>query len=224
MIKLIIFGTGLTAEVVFNCFSETDDYQVVGFTCDQDYIRADTFLGLPVVPFEYLEEQWSPQDHHCFVALGYQDINIFRANKVAALKDKGYRLASYISPRLEFKRSIKIGENCFIMSGADIQPCVSIGNNTFVWSGALVGHHSIIGDNCWITSSANIAGNVTLGDNCFIAINATIGNDLVIGTQCFIGANALVTKNLLSESVVIESSSKVFRLKTKDFLRMSNFH
>ena len=224
MKKLIIFGTGLTAEVVFNCFTGSDEYHIVGFTCDRDFISADTFLGLPVIPFESLEKHWSPKEHYCFVALGYKDMNDFRASKVLAMKSKGYRLTSYISSQLEFRNSIKIGENCFIMAGANIQPCVSIGNNTFIWSGSIVGHHTIVGNNCWITSGANIAGNVTIGNNNFLAINSTVTNDVKLGSECFIGANALVTKNLADESVIIENSSQVFRLKTKDFLRMSLFH
>lgn len=221
--KLIIFGTGKIAEVVYHCFLEAAEYQVIGFTCDQRYKYLDTFLGLPVISFEDLSEHWSPSEHACFVALGYQDINKLRTEKVLAVKAKGYQLASYIASDLKYASSIEVEEHCFIMSGVNLQPCCFIGQNTFLWSGATIGHHAMVGANCWVTSGVNIAGNATIGDGSFLGINSTISNDVVIGSECFLGANVLVTKKLPDETVVIEPPSQMFRLKTNDFLKVSLF-
>lgn len=220
---LIIFGTGKIADVVFECFSESGEYEVIAFTCDDEFIAEQSYHQLPVESFNAIEKKYSPNETYCFVAIGYQELNAARTNIIDRVKNKGFKLASYISSDVKVPQSTSIGEHCFIMYGTLLQPKTTIGNNTFIWGGAIIGHHSSIGNNCWIVSGAKIAGSVTLGDNNFIAMNATIANELTIGNSCFIGANTLVTKNLLDESVIIESSSNKISLKPKDFIRLSNF-
>ncbi len=220
---LIIFGIGKIAEVVHYYAKHECGFNVVAFCVDEQYKTANTFLDLPVVPFERVQEKYSPESHNFFVAIGYHDLNALREAKCKEALNKGYSLTSVISPLANVPTNVATGYNCFIMSPAIIHPCVTLGNNVFVWSGTLIGHHSIIEDNCWLTSSCNIGGNVILGANAFLAINATIGHSITIGKNCFIGANALVTKSLDEDKVVIVESSKPIRLSAKQFLKMSSF-
>jgi UDP-3-O-[3-hydroxymyristoyl] glucosamine N-acyltransferase len=158
-----------------------------------------------------------------FIAIGYQDLNKLREARCKEAINKGYKLVSIIGSKSQIPSNVVIGWNCFLMPQALIHPCVNIKNNVFVWSGALIAHHSTIDDNCWLTSCCNVAGNVQLGANTFVAINATIGHSVKIGKNCFLGANTLVTKDLDNDKVVIEESTKPFRLNSRQFLRFSNF-
>ena len=45
--RLIIFGTGLLAEVASSYFKELSDYSLVGFACDNQYKNSNTFKSLP---------------------------------------------------------------------------------------------------------------------------------------------------------------------------------
>ena len=218
---LIIFGIGKIAEVVYYFAKEECNFDVVAFCVDKEYIQANTFKGLPLVPFEQVKEYYPPERYDVFVAVGYQDLNRLREKKCIEAINKGYQLVNVISSGIP--RDLKFGWNCFIMPPAIIHPCIKIGNNVFIWSGAMVGHHSIINDHCWLTSCCNVSGNVQIGANTFLAVNATIGHSVRIGKNCFLGANTLVTKDLEDEKVVIEESSKPIRLNSAQFLRMSNF-
>ena len=174
-------------------------------------------------PFDQIDKEFNPLENSMFIAIGYQDLNKLRESKYLAAKAKGFKIISIVSPKTNLPCTVKYGENCFIMPPALIHPEVIIGNNTFVWCGAMIGHHSIIGDNCWLTSCANISGIVSVGKNCFFAVNSTISHGISLGNECFIGANSLVTKNLEDKKVVIEESSKVFRLESDQFLRFAKF-
>lgn len=224
MKKTVVFGAGKIAEVVHHYMAHESPREVAAFTCDDEHVGNESFLGLPVVPFSNVEEIFPPDDFDLFVALGYQDLNRVRARKAAEVRAKGYALSSFIHPKAEMPSDAVFGDNCFVMSPVCIQPRVKLGDNVFVWSGALVGHHSTVGNNCWITSQANICGMVTVGDNCFLAANATIGNDVTVGKDCFLGANVLVTKDLEDGKVVVQKSSDILRLSSEQFLRMSKFH
>lgn len=223
MDKIIIFGTGKIADVLFYFLKNESEFEPIAFTADKEFIKEEKFNDLPIVPFQEIEKHYSPGEYKMFVAIGYHDLNALRAKKVDEVKKKGYKLASYIHPQSGVSKDLTTGENCFIMNNVLIHPRVELGDNNFIWSGTIIGHHSNIGNNNWFTSGANIAGNVTIGDNNFFAINATVGHSVKIGKLCFLGSNALVTKNLKDESVVIEQSTKLFRLNSKQFLRMSKF-
>jgi sugar O-acyltransferase (sialic acid O-acetyltransferase NeuD family) len=221
--KLVIFGIGKIADVVYYYASSECDFEVAAFCADNEFIKVDTFNGLPVVSFEEVEQKFHPSEYDMFVAVGYQDLNRLREKKCKEAREKGYSLVSVISPHCNIPTNVTIGWNCFIMPPALIHPCTVLKNNVFVWSGAMVAHHTIIEDNCWLTSCCNISGNVKIGANTFLAVNATVGHSITIGKNCFLGANTLVTKNLDDDKVVITESQKPLRLTSSQFLRMSNF-
>jgi acetyltransferase-like isoleucine patch superfamily enzyme len=83
----------------------------------------------------------------------YQALNTLRAERCDQARTKGYRLASWISPRAHVPKGCTVGANCFVMEGASLQPHARLGDDVFVWSGAVVGHHATIGDHAWLASN-----------------------------------------------------------------------
>jgi len=220
---VIIFGVGKIADVIQFYMREESNMNVVAFTVDGKYITDKEFNGLPVVPFEDIEQAYPPADYDFFVAIGYHDLNAVRGAKVAEVEAKGYKVISYIHPDSSAPRDLVYGKNCFIMNNVCIHPRVKLGDNVFVWSGVMIGHHSEIGNDCWLTSSCNISGNVTIGNNAFVAVNATVGHSVTIGNNVFLGANTLTIKNLEDDKTVITESDKPIKLTSRQFLKMSSF-
>lgn len=221
MKDIVIFGLGKVAEVATYYMTQESDTPIAGFTCDAAFVDRDEFAGKRVVAFDGVEKTFPPERCAMFVALGYQNLNKLRADRVAQARAKGYDIFTFVHPQSGLPKDATVGENCFILNQVQVQPRVTIGNNVFVWSGALIGHHSTIGDDCWITSSVNIAGSVVVGRRCFFGINATVANEVTIGDDCFIGASALVTKPLKDGQVVIQPSSDVQRVTSEQFLRFA---
>ncbi len=223
MKPLVLFGSGKIAEVLHYFFKNHSDRELVACTTDRTFLPDTTWNGLPTVSFDEVVDIYPPDTHDMFVALGYQDLNGFRANKCAEARALGYTLASFVHPESGLPEDCTFGDNCFIMNQALVHPCVKLGNNVFVWSGAMIGHHSTVGDNCWLTSCCNVSGVVTLGKNCFLAVNSTVAHSVRVGADCFIGANALVTKCTEDGEVYLSEANKPFRLNSRQFLRMSRF-
>lgn len=203
MKRLLIFGTGTIGEVAHYYFSHDTSYSVVGFTADQDHVKASSFCGLPVVPFEEANKTFSPDDTEVFVAVSYAKLNDVRKNKCEAAAAMGYRLASYVSTRAYVPSSFSPGTNCFILEDNTIQPFVKIGNNVTLWSGNHIGHHATIGDHCFIASHVVISGGVVIGESCFVGVNATIRDHVTIGPRCVIGAGALILADAEAEGVYL---------------------
>lgn len=189
---LVIFGSGEIAELAHYYFTTDSDYQVIAFTVDANYIKAPHFRGLPVVAFEEVTEHYPPECNDFFVTIGYSRLNAVRKEKFLTAKQKGYRLASYISSRATILNEGKIGENCFILEDNTIQPFVTIGDNVTLWSGNHIGHHSIIKDHTFIASHVVISGGVEIGEQCFVGVNATLRDRIKIGDRCVVGAGVLM--------------------------------
>jgi sugar O-acyltransferase (sialic acid O-acetyltransferase NeuD family) len=210
--RLVIFGTGDIAQLAHYYFSSESDYEVAGFTVDAAFLKAPTFCGLPVVPFEDVLERFPPVGFEMFVALSYSRLNAVRKEKYLAAKAKGYRLASFVSPTATVRNDGQIGENCFVFEDNTIQPFVRIGNNVTLWSGNHIGHHSTIKDHCFIASHVVVSGGVEIGEQCFVGVNATLRDHIRIGDRCVVGAGALLLADAEADGVYIGPATERSRV------------
>ena len=201
MAKIVIFGTGDLAELAHYYFTADTGNEVVAFTVDGEYIKEETFRGLPVVAFEAVEKTYPVQTHEMFIGIGYTRVNKARAEKYHQAKAKGYGLASYISSKATIFDNVQIGDNCFLLEGTIVQPFATIGNNVIIWSGSHVGHHSEIGDHCFLAPHAVISGRVRVEPFCFIGLNATVRDHVTIARECIIGAGALILHSTVERGV-----------------------
>lgn len=221
MSKIVIFGAGKIADQAYFYLTNDSPHEIVAFTVDGAYLTKGEMFNRPVVPFEDTQDKYPPCDFKMFIAVGYQDLNKFRAQKYAESKIKGYELISYISSRASNFGRVEVGDNCFILENAVIQPCSKVGNNVFIWSGNHIGHHATVSDHCYIAGQVIISGNTTIEPYCFIGVNATIGHEITIGRESFIGAEVLITKNVEPSSVYIAQDTPKFRLDSSAFLRLT---
>lgn len=223
MSKIVIFGEGKYAEEAYFYFTNDSPHDIVAFTADEKFIRKTELFGLPVSPFETIQDKYPPSAFEIFVALGYQDLNKLRASKYNEAKGKGYTLASYISSLAGNFGNVEVGDNCFIMENTAIQPCSKIGNNVTIWSNNLIGHHSTIEDHCYIAGQVVVAGSTTIGQYCFLGVGAVIGHEITIGRESIIGAGSIITKSVEPYSVFIAQETPKYRLDSMSFLKLTKF-
>jgi sugar O-acyltransferase (sialic acid O-acetyltransferase NeuD family) len=221
MAKVVIFGAGKIADEAYFYLTNDSEHEIVAFTIDGQYLSSENKLGLPVVPFEEVERRFPPADYQMFVAVGYQDLNRFRAQKYQEAKAKGYRLISYVSSQASNVGKVEIGDNCFVLEFAVIQPMAQIGSNVFLWSANHIGHHASVADHCYIAGNVVISGSTKVEPYCFIGVNATLGHEITIGRESFIGAGSLITKNVEPKSVYITPSTPKYRLDSPTFMRLT---
>jgi len=83
MKPLVIFGAGELAEVAHFYFSNDTSREIAAFTVDAAYVKGDSCLGLPLVPFEEITDRYPAERYDLFVALSYAKINQLRAPRRA---------------------------------------------------------------------------------------------------------------------------------------------
>jgi sugar O-acyltransferase (sialic acid O-acetyltransferase NeuD family) len=221
MTKIVVFGAGKIAEVVHGLLCEDPSYSIAGFTCDREFMPGNEKQGLPVVAFEEVETRFPPATFAMIVAVGYQEVNTLRADRCRQAREKGYRLASWISPRAHVPKSCVVGANCVVMDGASLQPEARLGEDVFVWSGAVVGHHATIGDHCWLASNCTVSSTAVIEPFCFVGVNAAIGHAITIGARSIIGAATVITRDTAPDGVYIARDTERFRLDSRRFMKIA---
>jgi sugar O-acyltransferase (sialic acid O-acetyltransferase NeuD family) len=212
--KVIIFGIKDLAQLAHLYFREDTTHQVVAFSVHQKYCPKDMiFDGKPIIPFEEVEKVYSPYSHEFFAPLSGSRMNKDRESIYQQIKEKGYRLTSYISSKATVINH-KIGENCFILEDNTIQPFVEIGNNVVMWSGNHIGHHSIIKDHAFFTSHVVLSGHCNVGPYSWFGVNSTIRDGLTIAEGSLIAMSACLTKDTEPYGVYMGTPAKKIEGKT----------
>lgn len=210
MNKLVIFGSAEIASLAKFYFAEDSDREVVAFTVDDEFVKADSHEGLPLVPFSEVIRRYPPDTFDMHVALSYSKMNQLREAKYLAAKQAGYRLASYVCSKSVMWSDLTHGDNCFILENQTIQPTVKIGSNVMIWSGNHLGHGTVIEDHVYISSHVCISGHCQIGARSFLGVNATVKDFTTIGPDCFVAMDASVRQNLSAGSVVLHEGGSVF--------------
>lgn len=210
--RLVIFGIEDFAQLAFEYFTHDSDYEVAAFTVDGSYRVIAELCGLPVVPFDELEENFPATLHDVYAAVVYGKLNRARQEICSRIKEKGYKLATYISSRAFVWPNVVIGEHCFIFEDNTIQPFVKIGDNVVMWSGNHIGHHSTIGNHCFLTSHVVVSGWCDIGTHCFLGVNSTLANNTHIGDSCWIGQGTVLSGDIPARSLVKSENSEIVEL------------
>jgi sugar O-acyltransferase (sialic acid O-acetyltransferase NeuD family) len=212
--KLVIVGEGETAELAYEYFTYDSNFDVVAFSAEKAYIKKDALFGLPIIPFEDIENLYDPKKYKMFIAISFTELNRVRTRLYKQAKNKGYSFASYVSSKAFIWRNVEIGENCFIMENNVLQYHVKIGNNVVLWSGNHVGHRSVIGDNCFVSSHVTISGFCEIGESCFLGVNSCLAGGVKVAKDCIIGAGAVVVKDTCEGKIYVGNPAKALPQKT----------
>lgn len=217
MAKVVIFGVQDFAQL--GCFYLRHDspHEVVAFSVHEEFMpESRTFEGLPVVPFERVEETHPASEFSFFAPMSHRRMNRLRETVYKEIKEKGYELISYVSSHATVFPGAKIGDNCFILEDNTIQPFAEIGSNVVLWSGNHIGHHSVIKDHVLFTSHVVLSGHCTVEPYSFFGVNATVRDGVTIAEGTLIAMAASVTRDTEAWGVYKGSPAKKGEVLSKD--------
>jgi sugar O-acyltransferase (sialic acid O-acetyltransferase NeuD family) len=191
----VIFGTGDFARIASVYLRDDSPYRVEAFTVHERYIDDAELLGIPIVPFERLEEVHPPSSCELLVAMGYSRTNSARAEMYEECKARGYSFLTYVHSSVKVWEESSIGENTFVFEDNVLQPFTEIGDDVVLWSGNHIGHDVKIGNHCFIASHVVISGNTSIGPYTFVGVNATFRDSINVGARNIIGAGAVIMRD-----------------------------
>ena len=97
-----------------------------------------------------------------FVAMGNPEV---RETWTLRLKEKNYKLATFVSGKAMVSRTATIEEGCVVMAGAIVQSNCSIGRGVILSTGSIIDHDSKVGDYCHINAGAIVPSMSSVPNN-----------------------------------------------------------
>lgn len=207
MDKIILFGTGQLAQLLYDYIQDDGQFEIVAFTADKPDM--DTLYDLPVIDFNDLEIQYSPTEYKILIVIGYSERNQKRKRVFERVKNKGYSMVNYIHASSIVPKSTEIGENCIILENNVFQPHVSIGNDFGMLSSNVISHHVKIEDHCFVTEHVCVGGRVVIGSGSTLGLNSTIKQRVKIAPKTFVGANVYLRTDSIKNSVYEAPDPKI---------------
>jgi sugar O-acyltransferase (sialic acid O-acetyltransferase NeuD family) len=214
MKKVVLFGTGKTAQVMYYHI-QREGGVIAGFAIDREFYSDKTLYNFPVVPFDVVEKKFPPEEYDMMIAIGYKNVNLLRAKRVAQAEEKGYRLVNYVSPSAIIWDNLSLQSNCKIGERTILQPYSDIEKNVFIGSGCIIGHHAKIMKHCFIASGVIVGGGVVIEPYCFLGTGSTIRNDIIVKEASVIGAGVTILENTEPQSVYLNRSAEKMSITSK---------
>lgn len=191
---LIIFGTGTLARLAHYYAVREMGLEVKAFAVDVTRLNTDTCCDSLVVTWDECLEQYPPGTVSMYVAVGYREMRQ-REAVFDRVQSAGYFLQTIISKSAFVAKTVRMGQNNFIMPGVVIEPEVSMGANNVIWSNATICHDTIIGKHNFVASNVTIGGEVTVGDRCFLGFSSTVVQHCRLGDDVLLAAQSLLLED-----------------------------
>lgn len=204
---IIIFGAGFFADQIYRYLTKEGKF-VSAFTVEKEYCTAKWFHDIQVIPFEELELHFSKENISILICVGYNKMNQIREQIFEKIKNKGYKILSYIHPKATVLAD-RVGMGNIILENASIGIGCIIGEGNIFYNNAVICHDVSVNSFNYFSPSSTVLGTAVVKNGCFLGANATIKNGITIDDYSLIGANAFVRKNTCKQSVVVPAESVV---------------
>ena len=203
---LLVLGTRLFAEELFDLVSEIEGFQIEAFVENLEQERCNgTLEGRPIIWVDHIQ----PLANTCQAICGIT--TTLRDRFVEQVRAYGVKFATLIHPTARVSGMSSIGEGSIISPGVIVASHTSLGKHVFVNRAALIGHHTHIGDYVSIQPGANIAGACHIGEKTYIGMGAIVIDHITIGKNSIIAAGAVVTKDVPENVLVAGIPAKVIK-------------
>ncbi len=213
MKDIIIFGANDLGRLLKYYLEDDHDRRtVVAYTMNQEYIKESWFLGLPVVPFERVDEEYPPDKYEVLLAIGNNRMNNIRKSVFYKCKEKGYNIASFFHSSCSI-HSKEIGEGNILLENCLVYPFAKIGNGNLLWDHVLISHDCVVGDFNTFSSYADLCGYVTIGNNGYFGKHCIINEHSKIADYTLVGANAYAKRETDPYAVVVPARSVILENK-----------
>lgn len=200
--RVILFGASDFARLMTAYIEKFTDWLIEAYTVDGAYVHSEEYLGKPLVPFERLEEAFSPASYEVLVAIGYKEMGDVRKRAFERVRAAGYAQPNFIHPTA-LCYAEKIGEGNIILENAVVSILTTLGSANLIWNGCQIGHDLSIGSYNSFGAGVICAGETVIGDNCFFGVGSATRNNIDVASYTLLGAGCYLNHSTSKEDAYI---------------------
>ena len=133
---VIVLGLGDFADVVSFILNEKIGAKVVCYTVNKQYLERSEYHGVPVIPFEEINEYYPPTEYA--MVIGFIGKKMFQQRALAfnQAKEMGYELPNVIHPSAAVDAK-KIGQSNIIFHNVSVEHHCEIGDSNIIWQNVI---------------------------------------------------------------------------------------
>jgi acetyltransferase-like isoleucine patch superfamily enzyme len=220
MKKVIVYGSAILSQMLFNDCIGDPTFVIACFTMDDGYRSNDQLVGLPLVRFADIHTLYPPGEYDMLALFDGYTHQRDRAKMYDKAKSTGYTLRNYISFRADVAPDISIGDNNVIMALSHVGFGGTMGNNNLIRQNVYLGHQFIMGSHNIITAGCTLGGRCQISNNCYIGLGSTVLNSTRLADETLVGAGSVVIRDTEPCSKNVGNPSRVIGYHKEEGVRM----
>jgi len=218
MKKIIIFGSGCHAKVVFSEIMRIKKYKFLGFV-DDYAVKGKIVTKYKNKNFKNLGKIKNLKNYKNIYGIIGVGSGLLRKKilKEIYFQFKNFKFETIISKNSTIDADVKIGIGTMIVSNSVINRGTIIGDHCLINTSSSIDHDNLFEDFSGTGPGVTTGGKVTVGKMSYLGIGSTIKNLVTIGKNTFIGGSSFVNKNCEDNALYFGVPvKKIKKLKLKD--------
>ncbi len=213
MKKIVIFGSGSQAKVIFQEIVKEKKFQLLGFIDEEKKIGniVTTYKKKNYRIIGSISSVIKKKNRFSgIIGIGLNSLRKKVHNKIRKI-DKNFKFEKLISKDAIVNYNVSIGEGSVIISGSVININTVIGKHCIVNTSSSIDHDNVLDDFSSIGPGVITGGYVKIKSKSHIGIGSVIKNHIVIEESVVVGSNSFVNKNCKKNQIYFGSPARKIR-------------
>ena len=210
--KIIIFGSGVHAKVIFHSIINNKKFKFLGFVDHKDKNKIVVkFNGVSykiIDLFEKLDVVKKIKNLSGVIGVG-SNFNRLKIYNFIKKKKLQINWQTIIFSGVNISNNVNIGNGSVIMANSVLNNNVTIGSHVIINTGSVIEHDNVFGKFSSTGPGVTTGGNVEVGELTHLGIGSTVLNGKKIASNTVIGGGSLVNKNCKSYSIYFGVPAKI---------------
>ncbi|MEK2687645.1 acetyltransferase [Bdellovibrio sp. GT3] len=206
MKKIVIFGCGGHAKVVFDIIQSKSDFSVAAFFDNNP--KETNFLGAPVFSDIQQLKNYANENQvsHAIVAIGNNDARKKLQIEAAQI---GFNLPVLVHSSSIISSTANLGAGSVVFPGVIVNADAKIAEGCILNSGAIVEHDCFIGAFTHIAPGTVLCGGVSVGTLTLVGARSVVIPMMKVGTRATVGAGSVVVRDIPNDACAVGTPAKI---------------
>lgn len=217
MKKLVIFGSGGHAKVIFSEVMKLRKFQFLGFV-DDFKKKGELVVRLNNKNFYNLGNiKQVINDNKKINGIIGVGLNRIRKKIVKDINkiDKNFKFEKIVSKDAIVNSNVSLGEGTLVVSGAVINNGTKIGKHCILNTSCSIDHDNQFSDFSSAGPGVITGGNVVVGEQSYLGLGCMVKNQVNILENTIVGFGSIVNKDCKKNSIYWGSPAKKIKIKIK---------
>lgn len=218
MKKIIIFGTGDHARVIFSEIIQLKNFKVLGFSdkLSKKGKIIEIFKNKEYKNLGDLTHIKKYKNIYGIIGVGHNFLRKKIFKEIDSVFKKNIKWATIISKNSILNGNVSVGEGTVIISNSVVNSGTKFGKHCLINTSSSIDHHNSFGNFSSTGPGVVTGGNVKIGEMTHLSIGSTVKNNITIKSNALIGGSSFVNKDCDRNSVYYGVPAKKIKSRNEN--------